>query len=128
MRWRRVDWLSLRYWYWVLSGYGEKVRKAFAALVIIWLVFAFIYWKFGNELWWRPTQQVILVDQRGSPTTSVKLTPGDALLYSAYVMALQKPEPLPANKRAKVLVLLETVLGPVQAALLALAIRRKFMR
>ena len=43
-------------------------------------------------------------------------------------MTLQKPEPLPANKRAKTLVLLETVLGPVQAALLALAIRRKFMR
>lgn len=43
-------------------------------------------------------------------------------------MALQKPEPLPANRRAKALVLFEIILGPLQAALLALAIRRKFMR
>ncbi|MEK6283325.1 MAG: pentapeptide repeat-containing protein [Acidobacteriota bacterium] len=52
----------------------------------------------------------------------------EALLYSANVIALQKPEPLPANKRAKVLVLMETLFGPLQLALLALAIRRRFMR
>jgi hypothetical protein len=43
-------------------------------------------------------------------------------------MTLQKPEPSAANKRAKAAVLFETILGPLQAALLALAIRRKFMR
>ena len=51
-----------------------------------------------------------------------------ALAYSAGVMTLQKPEPRPATIAGQTLVLLETVLGPVQAALLALAIRRKFMR
>jgi hypothetical protein len=44
------------------------------------------------------------------------------------VMAFQKPEPRPATTIAHWVVLLETILGPVQAALLLLAIRRKFMR
>ncbi len=43
-------------------------------------------------------------------------------------MTLQKPEPQPETVEAKTLVAVETVLGPLQAALLALAIRRKFMR
>jgi hypothetical protein len=41
---------------------------------------------------------------------------------------VQKPEPKPLTGAAQTLVLLETILGPVQTALLALAIRRKFMR
>ena len=51
-----------------------------------------------------------------------------ALTYSLEVMSLQKPDPKPLTGGAHALVLLETILGPVQAALLALAIRRKFMR
>jgi hypothetical protein len=51
-----------------------------------------------------------------------------AFIYSLAVMSLQKPEPKPLTGTAQTLVLLETILGPVQAALLALAIRRKFMR
>ena len=51
-----------------------------------------------------------------------------ALTYSLGVMSLQKPEPKPATGTAQTLVTLETILGPLQAALLALAIRRKFMR
>ena len=51
-----------------------------------------------------------------------------ALTYSTAVMTLQKPEPRPATTAAQTVVLLETILGPVQAALLALGIRRKFMR
>ncbi len=50
-----------------------------------------------------------------------------ALSYSASVMTLQKPEPSPSIV-VRGLVTLETIMGPVQAALLALAIRRKFMR
>ena len=52
----------------------------------------------------------------------------DAALYSLNVSILQKPEPKPLTWWAKLLVSLETVLGPAQAALLALAIRRRFMR
>lgn len=53
---------------------------------------------------------------------------GDACIYSLGVMTLQKQEARPAYKTTRLLVLIETVLGPVQTALLALAIRRKFIR
>ena len=130
MRWRRVDWLRLSWWYWLLSGYGERVRRAFGVLLVIWLLFALIYWKAADESWWQPKQPSAMLSVKPDATraTAIKLTASDALLYSAGVMALQKPEPAPANKRAKLLVLMETIFGPVQVALLALAIRRKFMR
>jgi hypothetical protein len=48
--------------------------------------------------------------------------------YSAAVMTFQRPDPRPATTAAHTVVLLQTILGPLQAALLALAIRRKFMR
>jgi hypothetical protein len=114
----------------LLSGYGERVRRAFGVLLVIWLLFALIYWKAADESWWQPKQPSAILSVKPDATraTPIKLTASDALLYSAGVMALQKPEPAPANKRAKLLVLMETIFGPVQAALLALAIRRKFMR
>lgn len=131
---------SLGWWYWVLSGYGERVQRAFAALIVIWLLFVVLYWS-GNATWWQPKQagkaaaessagekQPPAGVERQGVAAAQPLTLPDALIYSFGVMALQKPEPLPANKRAKGLVLLETILGPLQAALLALAIRRKFMR
>src|SRR6266403_4290810 len=124
MRWRKVDWLRLSWWYWLLSGYGEKVRRAFGVLLVVWFLFAFIYWKAADESWWQTKQSAAMLSTKSEATiaTPVKLTASDALLYSAGVMALQKPEPAPANKRAKLLVLMETIFGPVQAALLALAI------
>ncbi len=57
-----------------------------------------------------------------------RMTVPRAFSYSAGVMMLQKPEPGQAATVAQSLVLLETLLGPAQAALLLLAIRRKFMR
>lgn len=123
---------SLSWWYWALSGYGERVIRAFGALLVIWMLFAGFYLS-GNGTWWQTKQanKVTVEDNVGVEQPSAvtqPLTIPDALIYSVSVMALQKPEPLPANKRAKGLVLLETILGPLQAALLALAIRRKFMR
>lgn len=78
----------------------------------------------------QPKQPAAVLSTKSEATIarSIKLSASDALLYSAGVMALQKPEAAPANNRAKLLVLMETIFGPVQAALLALAIRRKFMR
>lgn len=52
----------------------------------------------------------------------------EALFYALRISALQRPEPQPHNNFAKGLVAFETILVPLQAALLALAIRRKFMR
>jgi hypothetical protein len=51
-----------------------------------------------------------------------------AIPYSLGVMMLQKPEPRPVTSAARFLVILESVLGAAQAALLLLAILRKFMR
>ncbi len=95
--------------YWLLSGYGEKIVRALLVLIGIWLVFAILYAillrdNTGTRLGWRGAH------------------------YSAAVLTLQKPEPHPSPGIAHALVTLETILGPVQAALLALAIRRKFMR
>ena len=90
----------------IASGYGERVWLAFAWLIGIWLLSAMFYVGLGF-----PNREL-----------------SSALLYSAGVMTLQKPEPRPATNAAQSLVMLETILGPVQAALLALAIRRKFMR
>jgi uncharacterized protein YjbI with pentapeptide repeats len=127
MRWRRVDIFNLAFWYWILSGYGEKVRRAFLALVIIWLTFAVAYWSLRNPTWWQPKQAKTTIEQpQVLPLTTFRLP--EALIYSANIMALQKPEPLPAHWLTKLLVLAETIFGPLQAALLVLAIRRKFMR
>ena len=126
---------TLGWWYGLASGYGERAWQAALVLVALWVLFASIFF-FGQQdgRWWQASQTSV---REGAPAargqarekeTLRLLGFREALIYSAGVMTLQKPEPLPDNKRAKTLVLLGTVLGPVQAALLALAIRRKFMR
>jgi uncharacterized protein YjbI with pentapeptide repeats len=140
--WRIASRFNLGWWYWLMSGYGERVARAFVVLLSIWLLFAVIYWT-GNQTWWQPKQAAVraaqasaqqqqpspvAVDAAQASPAIAPLTFPEAIIYSAGVLSLQKPEPLPANKRAKAFVLCETILGPLQAALLALAIRRKFMR
>ena len=127
----RLDW-----WYWLASGYGERAWQASLVLVFLWLLFAHIFF-IGQRsgIWWQSRRDG---NVQGKTVTAEKevaagneprlLSLGEAVIYSAGVMMLQKPEPLPANNRARAFVLLATVLGPLQAALLALAIRRKFMR
>lgn len=53
---------------------------------------------------------------------------GEGFVHSLYVAALQRPEPKAHDTRTKLFVILETIFALLQAALLALAIRRKFMR
>lgn len=124
--WRSVDFL---HWlYWVASGYGERTVKAFIGLSCIWLLAAALYTQVGfvhsepRVTSGRETAEA-RSDEVGEPLKWLR-----ALTYSLGVMTLQKPEPRPATNAAQALVMLETILGPVQAALLALAIRRKFMR
>ena len=118
----------LSWWYWLASRYGERVLRAFVVLIGILLVSAGMYTKVGFARWEpKPASEVdgaiAKRDDMGAPLQFSR-----ALTYSAGVMTLQKPEPRPATTAAQTVVLLETILGPVQAALLALAIRRKFMR
>jgi uncharacterized protein YjbI with pentapeptide repeats len=102
--------LNLRCLYWAASGYGEKTVQALLMLIGLLVVCAVL-------------NAFVMRDKAGA-----RLTLPHAVSYSAGVMMLQKPEPVPATTAAQSLVLLETFLGPAQAALLLLAIRRKFMR
>jgi len=127
----KTDWLHM--FYWAVSGYGERIRNALSVLAAVWVVFAFLYTQVGfeqkppkpsNDSPSSATAASITVEDRiGQP-----LTLNRALTYSLAVMSLQKPERQPVTNWAHTLVTLEAILGPVQAALLALAIRRKFMR
>jgi uncharacterized protein YjbI with pentapeptide repeats len=126
--WRGFAFWRLSWWFWLASGYSERVLQAFLVLLGIWLVAASLYARVGFARW-EPrlaTEAEVAVGKRDEVGVPLKFS--RALTYSAGVMTLQKPEPRPATTAAQTIVLLETVLGPVQAALLALAIRRKFMR
>lgn len=126
--WRGFDVRRLNWWYWLASGYGERPFQALVVLVGMLLVFATLYTRVGFARW-EPkvaSESDVSIAKRDDVGAPLKFS--RALTYSAGVMTLQKPEPRPATTAAQTVVLLETVLGPVQAALLALAIRRKFMR
>jgi hypothetical protein len=119
---------KLSWWYWVASGYGERVLQAFLVLLGIWFVAGLLYTRVGFAQW-EPrvaTEAEVSVTKRDDVGAPLKFS--RALTYSAAVLTFQRPEPKPATTAAQTVVLLETILGPVQAALLALAIRRKFMR
>ena len=127
-RWRGLALWRLSWWYWLASGYGEQVWQAFAILLGILLLSALLYTRVGFVRW-EPklaSEADAVVAKRDEVGAPLKFS--RALTYSAGVMTFQKPEPRPATTVAQTVVLLETILGPVQAALLALAIRRKFMR
>jgi uncharacterized protein YjbI with pentapeptide repeats len=116
----KLDW-----WYWLASGYGEKILRALFVLTFLWFAAAVLYTRVGFSS--QPGDKGEVAVARRSDVASPLELPR-ALTYSLAVMTLQKPEPRPATTAAQTIVLFETVLGPVQAALLALAIRRKFMR
>lgn len=115
----RLDW-----WYWLASGYGERVGRAFVVFIALFALFAFGYGQVGFE----QGNKVAQTSTSQPDTVGKPLGWKEAFVYSFNVSILQKPEPKPLTLAAKVLVSLETVLGPAQAALLALAVRRRFMR
>jgi pentapeptide repeat protein len=120
----RLDW-----WYWLASGYGESVSRAFIVFFVLISLFAFGYTRVGFEQ--SDGAPPTSVAQMSSASPNLKGKPLgvlNAIIYSAYVSILQKPDPKPLTPAAKSLVWMETVLGPAQAALLALAVRRRFMR
>ena len=127
-RWRGFPIWKLSWWYWLASGFGERIFRALVVLLAILFLFALLYTRVGfvssePKLTSEPGAAAAKRDDAGSPLPFRR-----ALPYSAGVMMLQKPEPRPATSTAQFVTILQTILGPVQAALLALAIRRKFMR
>lgn len=103
---RRV--LSLEFLYWALSGYGMGSVRAFLLLMILGAGCAYAY------LWASPAS----------------FSSGwDAAHFSFSVMTLQRPVP-PTNlsMAGKWLQLGESILGPMQIALFALALRMRLKR
>lgn len=98
--------------YRLLSFYGESWRRAALILVIVVDVAAGLF----------ATPLCQFAGERKG------LGFGEAIFYSLRVVALQRPDPQPANDFAKGTVTIETIFAPLQAAMLALAIWRKFMR
>jgi hypothetical protein len=122
---------TLDWWYWLASGYGESVLQASYILLVLWLLFAVPYRHVGF-IRWEPklASEADVMDASKTRRDDVgkPLEPKQAVAYSFGTMTLQRPEPRPATAWTHVFVILETIFGPVQAALVALAIRRKFMR
>ncbi len=106
----------LSWWYWLASGYGERALRAFLVLIGVCAAFASLYLITGH----------VKISEPKGIKEYAKATLG-AFNYSLQVMTLQRPDK-PMGVVTPILNSLETILGPVQAALLALAIRRKFMR
>ena len=126
----RLDW-----WYWLASGYGESVGRAALVFIVLLALFTFGYKSKYSEFipaisTATPSATVMTQgDQPAAPEPAPKrLGWREAALYSFNVSLLQKPEPKPKGSWSSLLVALQTVLGPAQAALLALAVRRRFMR
>jgi hypothetical protein len=106
--------------YWARSGYWVRAGRALGVLVTIAVVFGVIYMTVGH-----PSLRVLPI----VGIWQVLADAGRAVMYSLGVMARLRPEPIPeAMGLFQILVTIEGILGPLQIALLALAIRRKVMR
>lgn len=127
-----VPW-RLNWWYWLVSGYGESVGRAFLVFVALLALFTLFY-KYCEFVPSAPiTAPPATMIANTAPPPIPDLAPKrqgwrESALYSFNVSILQKPEPKPKGLWPSFLVSLETVLGPAQAALLALTVRRRFMR
>lgn len=113
--------------YWALSGYGDRPRRAFWVLVGMWLTFAVLYMVVGRaEL--RVFSVSCFVFSVSSFAEGISHCV-NALMYSLGTIARLGPEPVPGRLGPfQFLVIVEGILGPIQIALLALAIRRQVMR
>jgi hypothetical protein len=140
--------------YRITSGYGENPFRAFIVLLIlVFLLFPFIYTRTDFQVSPKgiPLEVVVLnncditdeerkkgkdelvaeskkvchkIEQRG-----LGFFDGEAILHSLTSVTFQDVEyRRPLSFLAELLTLLEKIFAPLQAALLALAIRRKFMR
>ena len=112
--WRRLGLIGTLYW--ALSGYGERPRRAFLVLVGMGTLFAILYVMVAGSI--EHVGQAFLY----SLAAMVRLTGVPAM--APLTKLLQPSEP----GLFQFLVTAEGILGPLQIALLALAVRRKVMR
>jgi hypothetical protein len=131
--------VTLLWWYKWTSRYGENwLWCAVLLLALLFGVFPYFYSEnyFKTCSTDRPIAASISIceskDAEISKTCSCsyeKLNYGDAVLQSLYTATLQNVDyRKPFDWRGELWIILEKIFVPLQAALLALAIRRKFMR
>ena len=125
--WRRLGLIGTLYL--ILSGYGERPRRAFLVLVEMWILFAILYMVWGHKDLQVDLLQVAVQALSGADIRQGLDQAWNALVYSLAAIARLNPEPKPSGPGLfQLLVTAEGLLGPLQIALLALAIRRKVMR
>jgi hypothetical protein len=114
---RKSSWLSylnpITFLHWALSGYGNRPLRAFCALLLIYLTFALVFLCTGSA--------------QDKNCGFEPLSLWQALQYSLGAITLQV-SPDCVTRLPAFFIFLEGTLGPIQLALLALALRRKFMR
>lgn len=87
--WRGLSIWDLNWWYWVASGYGERLGRAVLGLVTIWFFFSIVFTFVGFVRWEPKTTteteaKFATIDAYGGPLPLRK-----ALTYSAAVITLQ---------------------------------------
>jgi hypothetical protein len=113
---------------------GESWKRAAVILIGVLVLFGVLYaspltrFDYGQKKEPAPVEQQPITETAKDTERFHYMGLFEGAVHSLYVSALQRPEPKAADTLTKFFVIMETILGPLQAALLALAIRRKFMR
>lgn len=118
---------SLHWWYWLSSFYGEKPLWAGIVLFLILTIFAggMMIGKFQVC----PIDKPVTISLQQNLCEERSLYLGEAISQSLATAIFQTNDyRKPISGWGETWMILEKVLAPLQAALLALAIRRKFMR
>jgi hypothetical protein len=116
--------ISLHWWYWISSRYGESWRHALVVLAVIVLIFAGIYLFTDFQIC--PVLKMTPETPCDAPRA---LTLSEAFRQSLAIATFQSVEMRkPLTGWGEFVIILEKIIAPVQAALFALAIRRNFMR
>lgn len=122
--------ITLRWWYYLSSRYGESWVKAVTVLIIlILLVFPLIYTKTSFQVCPAEKPLTVSLVEGSCKTRGLGFWNGEAIVHSLTTATLQNVEyRKPLTVWGELWIILEKIFAPLQAALLALAIRRKFMR
>lgn len=125
---------TLHWWYWLTSYYGESWIRALSVLVIVLLVFTVIYTQSDFQTCPKNEPITFSLSQCRSSAEDCRctiggLTPKEAISHSLTSAIFQNVDyRRPLSFAAELAVILEKILVPIQAALLVLAIRRRYMR
>lgn len=115
--------LSLHWWYWLSSFYGESPLRAGLVLAAILLIFAVAF--MNTEFQVCPIVKTIPETECQIRTLNV----WESALQSLATATFQNIDYIKSYSKVNTfLIIVEKIIAPLQVALLALAIRRKFMR